>query len=204
MSKVWVQAVTIYNLNEKGKLTVKHPGDWFELGKNDARNAAATGQIIIHNPVYREALIPPESGVILRRQANFTYGDLPVTVDERPSLPYQKNMIWHPDFGLDVALIPIGLTLLEKWELAVPISDYNLLARDIGTKEEQDKTKELIHDLRVPVYDTRLIFARNCVAVEQLFELWSKEQGDERLSFLRCLYVVKPYVLALPSIWLKK
>jgi hypothetical protein len=103
-----------------------------------------------------------------------------------------------------VALIPVGLNLLEKWEIAVPISDYNLLARDIGTDEERARTKELIHDLRVPVYDTRLIFARNCVAVEQLFEMWHKEQGDERLSFLRCLYVVKPYVLALPSIWQRK
>jgi hypothetical protein len=203
MSKVWVQAVTRYNLIENGMSIPKHPGDWFELGKHDARNAQAAGQIIIHNPVYRNAIIPPESGIVLREKTAFTYENLPVMVGEI-SLPYNKTMLWHPDFKIDRVLIPVGLSLLERWEIAVPISDYNLLARDIGTDEERRQTAEVIPDLRVPVYDTRLIFARRCVAIEQLFELWLNDTGDERLSFLRSLYRIKPYILALPSIWLRK
>jgi len=203
MSKVWVQAVTIYHLHEQGKLTTKHPGDWFELGKHDARNAQATGDIIIHNPVYRNSLVPPESGVVLLRDYQFSYDNLPIEVGER-SVPYNCTMIWNPDFKLDVGLIPVGLSLLDKWEIACPVSDYNLLAKDIGTEAERKKTKAILHDLRVPVYDTRLIFARKCQAIERLFEMWDNEEGDERLSFLRCLYEVKPYVLALPSVWLRK
>jgi hypothetical protein len=204
MGKVWVQAITNYHLDDHGKLVTKVPGDWFELGGQDAKNAQAAGQIVIHNPVYRDALIPPESGIVLRKPIKFVYESVPITVSATPVLPYSKNLIWHPDFGLDVGLIPVGLSLLDRWEIAVPISDYNLLARDIGTDEEREQTVKVIHDLRVPVYDTRLIFARNCLAIQQLFEAWLKEAGDERLSFLRCLYQIKPYVLALPSIWLKK
>ena len=203
MSKVWVQAVTIYNLHEQGKLVTKYPGDWFELGKHDARNAQAVGDIVIHNPVYRNALVPPESGVLLLREHHFSYDNLPVEVGLR-SVPYSKTMIWNPDFKLDSALIPVGLTLLEKWEIAIPVSDYNLLAKDIGTAKERKATGAVLHDLRVPVYDTRLIFARKCQAIEKLFKMWDNEEGDERLAFLRCLYAVKPYVLALPSIWQRK
>ena len=203
MSKVWVQAVSVYHLHEQGKLVAKYPGDWFELGKHDARNAQATGDIVIHNPVYRNALVPPESGVVLLREHNFSYDTLPVEVGPR-SVPYTKTMIWNPDFKLDSALIPVGLTLLEKWEIAVPVSDYNLLAKDIGTAKERKATEAVLHDLRVPVYDTRLIFARKCQAIEKLFEMWDNEEGDERLSFLRCLYEIKPYVLALPSVWQRK
>ena len=203
MAKVWVQAVTRYNLSEGGVLTQKAPGDWFELGKHDARNAQAAGQIVIHNPTYRNAVIPAESGIILLKPIKFVYEGLPITEGE-VSLPYTKNMIWNPEFKLDKNLIPVGLNLLERWEIAVPISDYDLLAKDIGTKTEQAKTKAIIHDLRVPVYDTRLIFARDCAVIRDLFEQWRKEKGDERLAFLRCLYNVKPYVLALPSIWMRK
>ena len=175
MSKVWVQALTRYNLVENGRNIPKSPGDWFELGKHDARNAQAAGQIVIHNPTYRNAILPAESGVVLRKATRFNYAGLPVVTGE-PSLPYAKNMIWHPDFSIDVSLIPVGLNLLERFEIAVPISDYNLLARDIGTDEERQKTEAIIHDLRVPVYDTRLIFARNCLAIDRLFELWRGPQ----------------------------
>ena len=184
-------------------MVTKHPGDWFELSKHDARNAQAAGDIIIHNPVYRNALVPPESGVVLTREYKFSYDDLPFQVGEK-IIPYSKTMLWNPDFKLDQSLIPVGLSLLEKWEIAVPVSDYNLLARDIGTAAERKQTEKVLHDLRVPVYDTRLIFTRKCIAIDRLFELWYNEEGDERLSFLRCLYAVKPYILALPSIWLNK
>ena len=50
------------------------------------------------------------------------------------------------------------------------------------------------------MYDTRLIFARNEPEIVKLFDLWQKEGGGV-LAFLRAVYTVKPFILALPSTW---
>lgn len=202
---VWVKAKTIIRTDVNGKQIAYHPGDWFEAGKYDAKNWLAQGMCEIVNPVSQAAIIPPQSGIVCSKDVGFKYSGLPITIGA-PSLEYHKSIIWNPEIILNINLIPVGLGLLERWEIAIPISDYNLLAADIGTEADRAKTKAVIHDLRVPVYDTRLMYVRKSIATEELFALWDKEKidGDESLAFLRALYQVKPYVLALPSIWCEK
>lgn len=201
MGKVWVQAVSILHVDVGGTIKQYHPGDCVQVGKHDARQWLANGDCIILNPAAQRTVIPPESGMVAAYKIKSDFG-LDTTIGP-PALIYHKNVIWNPDLPIRSAMFPIGLSLLDRWELAVPITDYNLLARDIGTEQDRQRTKRITHDLRVPVYDTRLIFARQCLATEQLFEQWQaeKEAGDERLAFLRALYTVKPYILALPSVW---
>jgi hypothetical protein len=130
-------------------------------------------------------------------------GNLPIqTGDLR--LPWDRTMIWDAQKKIRIELIPVGFHLLKTWEIAVPLVDYKTLALNLGTPEERTTTQAIIKDLRVPVYDPRLIFARKCENVEQLLQVWGEERSqarDGRLSFLRSLYKVKPLILALPTSW---
>jgi len=65
----------------------------------------------------------------------------------------------------------------------------------------------VVFDMRVQVYDTRVIFARKCRDTDALFAAWGKEKArgvDERLAFLRALHRVVPLVNALPPTWIKE
>lgn len=131
--------------------------------------------------------------------------DLILSVGE-PAIAFQKTMIWNPKVQLRTELVSAGFGMLETWEIAVPLYSYDELAVHIGSEEDRKRTKAIIRDLRVPVYDVRLIFVRNCEATQQLFDAWTEENGiagesDERLSFMRAFYRVKPAMLALPITW---
>jgi len=90
--------------------------------------------------------------------------------------------------------------------VAVPLWDYDTLARDVGSEEERAYTESVIHDLRVPLRDTRLVFVRRCSDTRKLVETWHAERarvpgGEDKLAFLRALYAVKPLVCDLPTVW---
>ena len=59
----------------------------------------------------------------------------------------------------------------------------------------------MIRDLRVPMYDTRVIFAKLTPDTARLIKIWNEIEGDRRLAFLQALYKVKPFILALPANW---
>lgn len=204
MGQVWVRAVTVVSAADKnGRLKQYHPGDWLQLGGHDARNYQAAGQVEILNRVVQAQLVPSDCGIVLKNQTKFSYDGVAVAYGE-PRLEFEKTLVWDNRLLFKKELIPVGFTLLDRWEIALPIPDYNILARDIGTEEDRQHTAEIIHDLRVPVYDTRLMFIRRNDDTKKLLDLWLTERqgGDDRLAFLRALYISKPYILALPSIWL--
>jgi hypothetical protein len=82
--------------------------------------------------------------------------------------------------------------------------DYNELAATVGTDEDRAKVKAVIRDLRVPLYDTRLIFARKTETTIRLFKEYNTELSngmDDKLAFLLALYRVKPFLLPVPLTW---
>jgi hypothetical protein len=94
--------------------------------------------------------------------------------------------------------------LLDRWQLAVPLIDYTTLACNVGSEEERQCTKQIIHDLRVPLYDTRMIFVKRSPDTTALIREWREEckpGDDERLAFLRVMYRRCPFVLPLPATW---
>jgi len=110
-------------------------------------------------------------------------------------------MLWSPAIKLRRELIPLGFSLLDTWQIALPLQDYKRLACQIGGEEEKARTLEVVHDLRMLLYDTRLMFVKKCEETERLFETWQADSGEPSLSFLRALYLTKPFVLALPPTW---
>jgi len=50
------------------------------------------------------------------------------------------------------------------------------------------------------------VFVRRCPDTRRLVETWHAERarfpsGEDRLAFLRALYIVKPLVCDLPTVW---
>ena len=157
--------------------------------------------------------IVPGSGAVLTAESPSMKAALqsmgvPVHEYAQGELPYDRTLLWDPEAMLKLDLVPAGMRFLDRWQVACPLWSYTELARDIGEEDEREETARVIRDLRVPVYDTRVLFLRRCQDAEALLETWRSEQeamrGDLRLSFLRALYRVKPLILALPTTWINR
>jgi len=133
--------------------------------------------------------------------------DLDVNVEYGPPvMMWDDNLIWDTTAALRMEMIPIGYNLLEKWDIAVPLMPESVLAVDLGTLEERQLTEEVIHDLRVPVYDTRVMFVNRNRTTERLMGIWHEEQDNgTALAFMRALGKVqpKPLICALPASWIE-
>ena len=201
---MWVQLLTVKQIEVRGKPTTYYPGDWVEVGKHDAmRWVAACEARAAEEEV---AHLVPGAGIVARFHTDLvgylTQQGYSALIGD-PQLAYPRTLIWEPSLTLRLELLPVGFHLLDRWEVAVPLTDYAVLAAHIGEEDERAKTQAVIRDLRVPVYDTRLLFIKQCQAGRDLLDAWNVERcaGDERLAFLRALYAVQPLVCALPCTW---
>ncbi len=131
---------------------------------------------------------------------------LPVRVQAGYDLPWERTLFLDPAIGrVPWEQIPRGFDFLARWEAAAPVWSYETLASDAAAGAERERTAALIGDLRVPLYETGLLFVRRCERGQALLDAWRVEgSGDARLAFLRALYEVKPLFCALPRSWLQK
>lgn len=103
-----------------------------------------------------------------------------------------------------------GWVEARGFDLAVPMRPYHQLANAEGTEEERTLTAELIRDLRVPLYDTRLRFVGKTDDARELLAQWRRElkvctcESKCGLAFLRALWRVKPRLLSLPAGWVNE
>lgn len=117
---------------------------------------------------------------------------------------YDKQVYWDGKTSIKESRIERGLALLDKgWQVIAPLYD-TLLASSAQFAAEHAITEQIIPDLRIPVYETGLIFLRQCDATQHLLHLWREEQqrGHSPLAFMRALYVAQPLILAVPSSWM--
>jgi hypothetical protein len=134
---------------------------------------------------------------------------LGLTVTDSWDLPYVRTLFAAPGTIIPWDLIPAAMHFLERWDIAAPLWRYGVLAKDQGTPADQKRTEAVIRDLRVLLYAHELLFVRNSPDGLRFLETWRAECGDgngtgsdERLAFLRALYLVKPLFCALPRSWL--
>jgi hypothetical protein len=207
---MWVRLLSIQNITQRGKLVRFNPGDWVDIGRQTAMLWISQGAAEIPNPErWGKFAISGGAGVRILSNAEGALQhpildpfrkNLEISIGA-PELPYERTMLWSPALKLRRELIPTGFSLLDTWQIAIPLQDYKRLACHVGGEEEQERTREVIRDLRVPLYDTRLMFIKKCEETERLLETWRADEGDPSLSFLRALYTTKPLVLALPPTW---
>lgn len=205
---MWVQLRTTKHIEVHGKPTKFSPGDWVDVGKQLAMLWIQSGDACIPGEL-PAALNGAGSGALVlsghghAAQALSPYIGLAVERGDYPELRWARTIVWDATAapGVQPGRFGAGLALLDTWEIAVPLVDYKTLAANLGSEEEREQTKKVIIDLRVPVYDTRLMFARKTPDTERLFAVWRDEPGERRLAFLRSLWAVKPLLLALPCHW---
>lgn len=214
MTKKWVRATETVTVSEKGRLAHKHPGDVFAVNNMRLRELLQTRQV---------ELIGPSAGTSLRNLYNLMDCGIAVVGSMQKArkilkrnqynldmangrtLAFSRTLLWQPDAHLRLDLIPVGFhRLTAGWQIAAPLWRYQKLARDIGSAEDRAKTKAVIHDLRVPVYETGCMYIRRCAETRRLMRIWKREMkggGDEKLAFMRALYITKCVICALPTTW---
>lgn len=110
--------------------------------------------------------------------------------------------------SLSSILLHQGFKWLDHWEVIVPFRPYHELAEDFVKGKSKKSVKQLnIGDLRVPVFDPKLIFMRTTPRAKRLWHTYNamKQQGwDYRIAFLAAVWEHKPHLKPLPAQrWLK-
>jgi len=203
---VYVRFKTVKHIEIRGKMRQFQPGDWLEVSDQQARVWLADGSA--EQLEYPSEWLTDETGIIIQ-------GDLDKAnhwmapwlksleiVQGPPELLWPHTIVWDTTVPLHAHMVPCGIYQLRTWQIAVPLASYDTLARDKGDEEDKSLTEKVVGDLRVPLYDTRLMFVRKEKKTEQLFERWHNERGDRQMAFLRALYQSCPLILPLPVSWI--
>lgn len=210
MARVWVKLLTVKNIERAGKMTTHRPGDWVQVGKQLALRWRNQGDAELPDKDIAEFIDVDTSGIVIvdheeagRMALAEIAGRVGVTYG-MAELRWPKTLLWNPELPLRLELLPIGYHLLDTWQVAVPMYDYEVLACDVGEKADRGRTKGIIHELRVPLYDWRMVFVRRCSDTEYLLNCWDEERIDSTdpfHSFLRAVYRAKPLICTLPTTW---
>jgi hypothetical protein len=124
-----------------------------------------------------------------------------VVVQAGWDIPFERTLFAGPGLRLDAKLIETGMHWLGAWDGAAPLMGPGHMAINTGSVAEREKTLGMMHDLRVPVYCTEILFVARNERAEELLEAYADE-GEGAQGFLRALYRVKPRFLALPRQWM--
>lgn len=148
---------------------------------------------------------------------------LPVLFGDYSSPPWERTLFVRAGTAVPWDLVPFGFHFIERWDAAVPLWRYGVLAQDVGGPAEQTRTKAIVRDLRVLLYSHELLFVRNSEAGQALMRAFVEELGETpphpdpraserlphqnggegaRLAFLRAMYRTKPRLCVLPRSWL--
>jgi len=205
---VWIQLARPKRISLQGVSKDYYPGDWVAVGKQMAQAWIAAGDAVVPFPQAMTAEEPAGTAGVMVFNGQASYeADVGVPFlwgkDAKRELLWEKTIWWDMAAPVQRHFFAIGFKFLDKWQVACPLWDYRELASGEGTEAERERTRAVIRELRVPMYDTRLLFMRRCHETRTLVELWDAESNGQldKLSFLRALYQVKPLTLALPVTW---
>jgi len=213
MALKWVKALKRINrITEANTKEIYYPGDWFQARNQEIHNRLAKGEVAIYAADGQEHIYQIAAcGVVSDRpELNLAALGNPAnglgwTQTTELISPYLYTLYWRGG-KIRPELLPASFELLKTWEMAIPLGDFGTLANGIGTEEDRKLTQEVLGDLRIPVYDTQQMYVRTCSATEHLFAAWKVEKekllgGDDRLAFIRALYLNPLLILALPPSW---
>ena len=207
---MWVQLQTAKRIEVRGQITQFHPGDWVEVGRHLGTAWIAAGEAKVQEFDPNDAV--EGAGVIVHGNAALANSKLMplkptfvgIEYEAGFRIAFERTLFWDTRVQLRPELVHVGFALLDTWQMAVPFGDYKILAQHIGTEEEREQTKAVIRDLRVMLYDPRLICVRDTAETRALLQSWRDDVehgGDERLALLRAIYRHKPLICGLPVTW---
>lgn len=217
----YVRLKRVKHIRVAGVQQCYRPGDWVEVGKQTALQWLSDGSAEIPGPdaskmeVIKE-LLGPGCGVRVRQkhlpsQLKQGFGNCVKSLEFSSgplALPYRHTMLWHPSVLVTPQLVLIGFSQIAStkkgqlsWEMVARLEGTKL-ARDVGSKEEQAQTKAVVGDLRIPVYDTGVLWIRKTPKTDKLIRRWASalEAGENGAhAFLRALYTEGILLCTLPA-----
>lgn len=216
MAAKWVRAKRVlsrYGLD--GGYHTYHPGDWFTANGQEIRELFGRGMIDSTPQVLREEFGLQGAGVLALGEnvplpGLDAYG-IAFQCAERLALPWGLTVLWSPHAHLTTPGVALGLTRIApapgtmSFEMAVALQSDTRMAGDVGTQAERDKTLALLGDLRLPLYDTGVIWVRKTPATEEVIQLWQEELdagADPTHAFLRTIYTHPLLLCTLPADWI--
>jgi len=218
---MWIKLKTVKDIEKAGKLVHHSPGDWVDVGKQLALRWVHQGDAEIMTSDVLEFIDSDTSGIVLLdheeagKMALAEVAGHVGVVCGTYELRWPKTLLWNPELPMRLELLPIGYHLLDTWQVAAPMYDYEVLARDVGEKEDKARTADLLHTadqlrrnpacyLAVPLLDWRMVFVNRCSDTDYLMNCWDEERVDSTdpfHSFLRAVYRAKPTICTLPTTW---
>lgn len=230
---MWVRLTRIAHLDLDGRQRKYHPGDWVEIGKQDAHRMIADGAAELAEGARLGILDHVDAGILstgpiprslIARLGAVGLPEVPIRLREGAasapwgppaSLPWEYTLLLDPALPLRLELLVAGFRFLERWSGCAPLYSYTELAATVLPETEREATRTLLHDLRVPLYETGAVFLRRGDDSARVLAAWQQEltgsgggasPGGSKASamgaFLRALYQTRPIWLALPVTWI--
>lgn len=216
---MWIQLKIAKTIQDRGESRRYQAGDYVNVGKQTALLWLSQNEAIMPGVNYmQETGLSDGAGAVIIGQeidgphpgrAALTDKNTPIIdtiVSPDYTLQFDKTLFWDGLVPMRKELIPIGLSMLDTWQIAIPLHSYSEMASQVGDEAERAITAKIIPDLRVPLYETGLMYVKKCSDTVRLFAAWRRElergsSADGRLAFLRALYQTPLLVLALPVSW---
>jgi hypothetical protein len=205
---IWIQMLRTRQIEIGGQTLRAQAGDWLEVGRAQARRWQTSGDAVILQP--HPLMADGAAGIVawqlprVDSQLVQLYNEY-ITTQDTPALLYAHTILIRSS-DIMPEMLPVGLDLLARWECAAPIVSYELTAQQIGTAADCRRLQSAIIDLRVPVYNTKLLIMRRCAVTQELLTRWRAlclEYDHDDLAFSQALYEIKPLFCALPTCWIK-
>jgi len=197
---IWVRLLGVVHKEERGLLKRYQPGDWIQATKMEAARWIAEGKAEALGTQKEE--LERGCGIVAPMESASLPPGWEVTVLTEKRLVYPRTLFLVPDIPLVRALIPVGFNLLDQWDMAVPIHDYDELLCDIGEAEERIASRRLLGDLRVLAFEPGAVFVKDSPRGRAFVAAWSAEKGDPYHALARALWRSKPLCCYLPITWL--
>jgi len=218
MAKHWVQACTVLTrVTEDAQRVTYQPGDWFECRNVELLTLQACGKIRTVPEILRATFDFTHAEILWRGPqqrvgALDEYGIRERVALEPADLRLEQRytLIARPGAVIAPNSAALGFLRIEErtgydaWEGAGCLMACLRLANAYGSAEEQASTLAALGDLRVPLYDTKLLWMRKTEATEDLLAAWSAELADgadEAHAFARALYARRVLWFTLPPNW---
>lgn len=206
---MWLKLTSPQQVTINGLPTMKHAGDWIEVrNEKIARLWIAQGKATVLDPSILSDF--RGVGIVLRNGAKVppaveSLKNITIADSNSIDLAFAITILLSGNIKLRPQYLPVALSLLDQWQILAPLYSYTELAETIGDEGGRRRTRDVIYDLRVPIYQTDMLFVRRDETTRQFMALWIEDtratEDDPRLTFLRTLFEVKPLILAVPTIW---
>ena len=214
MGKHWVKATkTVIRHDMGGAYRTYQPGDWFQVKNQELLELLANKLVDTTAHIIRDEFVGKDTGVLVLPDTKAPKGLSAFGIAEKaalvPELPWKRTLIMSGKASVTIESAALGLMRIytedfPSWEMAALLGSATRLARDVGSKEDQERTLELIGGLDIPVYDTGLVWIRRTKATISVVKTWRdelKRGSDMQHAFIRAIYGQSVKLCTLPAEW---